>query len=87
MVQHRANVGAGAALPDGTWDLLSHSMEKDLHYTKGTHPVWVLFNEAVQGWNGAIPNASFDMPVGLNNRQNSDRPGKRLLLLPLVGED
>jgi len=60
--------------PDGTWDLLSHSMEKDLHYTKGTHPVWVLFNEAIQGWNGAIPNASFDMPVGLNNRQNSTGP-------------
>jgi hypothetical protein len=62
------------AFPDETKALLFHSIEKDLRYTKGQHPIWILFNEAVQGYNGAIPHAANNPEVGLNNRQNSSPP-------------
>ncbi len=62
------------AFPDETRALLLHSIEKDLRYTQGQHPIWILFNEAVQGYNGAIPHASFNPDIGLNNRQNTTSP-------------
>jgi GH35 family endo-1,4-beta-xylanase len=60
------------AFPDETKALLHYSIEKDLRYTKGQHPIWVLFNELVQGFNAAIPHAQNNYPAGLNNRQNTD---------------
>jgi GH35 family endo-1,4-beta-xylanase len=62
------------AFPDKARDLLLYSIEKDLRYTRGKHPIWVLFNEAVQGFNGAMPNAQNNWPVGLVNRQNTTSP-------------
>ncbi|HEY5271215.1 MAG TPA: endo-1,4-beta-xylanase [Anaerolineales bacterium] len=62
------------AFPDETRALLFHSIEKDLRYTQGQHPIWILFNEAVQGFNGAIPHALYNWEVGLNNRQNTSPP-------------
>jgi GH35 family endo-1,4-beta-xylanase len=62
------------AFPDETRALLFHSIEKDLRYTQGQHPIWLLFNEAVQGYNGAIPHAAFNPDIGLNNRQNTTPP-------------
>jgi hypothetical protein len=62
------------AFPDETRALLFHSIEKDLRYTQGQHPIWIMFNEAVQGYNGAIPHAQFNPVIGLNNRQNTSPP-------------
>jgi endo-1,4-beta-xylanase len=60
--------------PDETRALLLYSIEKDLRYTRGQQPIWVLFNELVQGFNGAIPFASNNWTVGLVNRQNTTSP-------------
>jgi GH35 family endo-1,4-beta-xylanase len=58
--------------PDQTRAVLLHSIEEDLTYSKGRNPIWMLFNEAVQGYDEAIPFSAVTFPIGLNNRQNTD---------------
>jgi GH35 family endo-1,4-beta-xylanase len=57
--------------PDGARDLLLFHVEKDLRATQGQHPIWLMFNELVQGYNGAIPNAMYNWTIGLKNRENT----------------
>jgi endo-1,4-beta-xylanase len=47
------------AFPDATQALLLYHTEKDLRYTQGKHPVWILSNEFILDLDGA----------GLRNRQ------------------
>ena len=55
------------AFPDATRELLLYHIEKDLRYTKGQNPIWLLFNEAIQSieyGNSGLRNRR--NPIGVN---------------------